>query len=73
MSDAASVCGRYGGVYVDAKWKTAQAFSIIGCIAGGTAVVPLVCACGKKLLMSQVVSMSGTCMVRSVTVMMVSA
>lgn len=39
-----------------------SAFSIIGCFVGGTAVVPLVCACGKKLLMSQVVSMSGSCM-----------
>ena len=38
------------------------AFSIIGCFVGGTAVLPLVCACGKKLLMSQVVSMSGSCM-----------
>jgi hypothetical protein len=39
-----------------------SAFSIIGCFVGGTAVLPLVCACGKKLFMSQVVSMSGSCM-----------
>jgi hypothetical protein len=55
-------CGNYGGVYIDSKWKTAKAFSIIGCFVGGTAVLPLVCACGKKLFMSQVVSMSGSCM-----------
>lgn len=43
-------------------YSRCQAFSVIGCLVGGTAVVPLVCACGKKLLMSQVVSMSGSCM-----------
>jgi hypothetical protein len=47
---------------MDAKWKSAEAMSIIACVTGGLAVVPLVCACGKKLLMSQVVSMSGSCM-----------
>jgi hypothetical protein len=62
MSTVDSTCGGYSGVYQDAKWNAAKATSILSCAMGGFAVVPLVCACGKKLLMSQVVSMSGTCM-----------
>ena len=62
MSTVNSTCGSYTEGLPDSKWKASMAMSVIACVVGGFAVVPLVCACGKKLLMSQVVSMSTSCM-----------
>jgi hypothetical protein len=62
MSTVDSTCGSYSESLIDSKWKASMAMSVIACVAGGFAVIPLVCACGKKLLMSQVVSMSSSCM-----------
>jgi hypothetical protein len=39
-----------------------MAMSIIACVIGGFAALPLVCACGKKLYVSQIASVSGGCM-----------
>jgi sugar phosphate permease len=33
-ADVGSSCEQHGNVYVDSKWKVAQAFSIIGCLYG---------------------------------------
>jgi len=52
--------GGYAGK--DSKWKAAEAMSIIACIIGGFAILPLVCAAGKKLRLSQTISMTGGCM-----------
>jgi hypothetical protein len=39
-----------------------QTFSIFGCAFGFCAIAPLVFACGKKLFLAQVYSMSGLCL-----------
>lgn len=57
-----TTCARAQSGDKDSRWKSAQAMSIIACVIGGFAILPLVCACGKKLRMSQVQSMSGGCM-----------
>lgn len=61
-SFADTTCRNVSSSYKDSKWKAAEAMSVIGCIIGGLAILPLVCACGKQLRMSQTLSMSGGCM-----------
>jgi len=56
-----TTCSNVSSSYKDSKWKAAEAMSVIGCIIGGFAILPLVCACGKKLRMSQTLAMSGGC------------
>jgi hypothetical protein len=59
-------CGGYSGVYVDTMWNTSKAFSILACFFGFCAVAPLIFACGKKLFLSQIYSMSGGCINASI-------
>jgi hypothetical protein len=71
-ADVGSSCEQHGNVYVDSKWKVAQAFSIIGCLYGSglfccglskdrSEVHPMLWVCIGLLVDLDSVSVDGAC------------